>query len=121
MLRVFSLVSAIITAAVPFAQAAPVVLKCWTSDGTQLPDWTLDIENRELKFGQVGYGINALNDTYVTAFNSRLDVGGEVIVLNRATGEYRRAGVAMLCTNDSCSSTVLRQWANSGRCQRQQF
>jgi len=103
------------------ATAGPIVLKCWTSDGTQLPDWTLDIENRELKFGQVGYGINALNDTYVTAFNSRLDVGGEVIVLNRATGEYRRAGVAMLCTNDSCSSTVLRQWANSGRCQRQQF
>jgi hypothetical protein len=101
------------------ARSEEIKLKCWDSSGRQTVDWTLDLEARRLVFG-TPYQITALTDLYVTAvFLNTQSVGGEVLVLNRVTGDYKRASIFM--TGPDPDASVLRESTHTGKCSRQQF
>jgi len=106
------------------AAAKPYVLKCSTADGHPAADLTVDLENRVMEWGGVShYVISSTTERYITAVKSPDDfyqrVGGETWVLDRVTGDYKRANVAMFCQDDGCQGgMVLRAFTYSGRCVR---
>lgn len=74
--------------------APPATFKCTTAEGHPAADLVVDIENRNLMWGGQKYAIRATDDRYVSAYlESQGEVGGEVWVFNRVTGEYLRASV----------------------------
>jgi hypothetical protein len=72
-----------------------MVLKCnavW--DGPIIQTLTVDLEGRWMRFGQYGnaYKIISMTDRYITGLQETdKGVGGELWLLDRETGEYRRA------------------------------
>jgi hypothetical protein len=78
-------------------QLAPTVLKCRADDGQPVSDLTVDLTKRELRWGLASiYDIVQINDVYITAYLRRSNnVGGEVWVLDRRSGDYRRGSVAI--------------------------
>jgi hypothetical protein len=77
--------------------AAPLVLKCTAEGGIPAADLVVDTENKTLMWGNTKYLIRSINERYISAYEqaSTDQVGGETWVLNRATGEYLRAEVAI--------------------------
>jgi hypothetical protein len=71
-------------------RAAPVNFKCMTSDGVPVADLIVDTENRTFSWGANRYAIHSMNDRYISAYQQTYtgEVGGEVWVLDRITGEY---------------------------------
>ena len=46
-------------------------------------------------------------------------VGGEIAVIDRVTGEYKRAYIGMLCEDRACQSGLaLRASTTAGKCVR---
>jgi len=80
---------------VEVSAAAPVTFKCTTAEGVPAADIVVDIENRTLVWGShEKYTIHAADDRYISAYlKNQGQVGGEVWVLNRITGEYLLASV----------------------------
>ena len=76
-------------------EAAPVTFKCTTAEGDPAADLVVDTAERTLVWGGgQKYAIHAMNDRYISAYlQSQSEVGGEVWVFNRVTGEYVRASV----------------------------
>ena len=107
--------------------AEPVTLKCVTSDGQDASDLTIDLEKRELRWGktnmQTKYDIIHVNDKYVSAYERTGDkVGGEVWVIDRRSGEYKRGFVGMLFSSgETTDQARLTATTFSGRCVKRQF
>ncbi len=85
------IVAILLTAGV--AEAKPVTFKCTTAEGDPAADLVIDTENRTLVWGKYQkYEIHSMNDRYISAYlKSQSEVGGEVWVFNRVTGDYLRA------------------------------
>ncbi|MBB3149245.1 hypothetical protein FHS21_005697 [Phyllobacterium trifolii] len=80
------------------ANAAPTKFECRNSRGEVAADFVLDIAEGIIRRGSRTYEITSVNDDYITGFwPAWRGIGGEVIVLNRATGEYQRASISMVC------------------------
>lgn len=108
--------------------AEPVTLKCVTDDGQQLPDLIINIEKRKMNWGNpalLKYDIIHINETYITGLEKTFDqVGGEIWVINRATGEYKRASVGIFYNSPEefqKGNGSLEANTYEGRCYRQQF
>ena len=80
-----------------FLQAAPVTLKCTDVGGTPVADLTVDLARNRIWWGAGQYRIAHVSDRYISAYLEQPGtVGGEVWVLDRVTGNYKRGSVAML-------------------------
>ena len=81
------------------AIGTPVRLTCVSIDppGDYKIKIEVDLENRRIKYGDLFMDIVRLDDRYVTAINRPDDilyqVGGELLVLDRITGELQRAAI----------------------------
>jgi len=75
--------------------AAPVTFKCTTAEGDPAADLVVDTTERTLVWGGgQKYAIHSMNDRYLSAYlQTQSEVGGEVWVFNRVTGEYLRASI----------------------------
>jgi hypothetical protein len=105
------------------ANAAPITLKCVTSKGRQAADLIIDLESRKMKWNSYEYEIFHVDDTYISAYQKAHDSGGEVWMINRVTGEYKRAGVGIYFTADYKPGDIgaFEALTYEGRCVRQQF
>jgi len=91
-------------------------------------DLTVDLDHKVMTLGVVKYTIVHITDRYITALEENPNrVGSDIIVLDRITGNYKRAGVANLCTiptgeedpNTYCKNHMhLEARTYSGRCVR---
>ena len=104
------------------ALAEPLALKCATEDGTPAADLIVDISKRTLSWAHHKYRIISIDDRYISAYQeSDNAVGGEVWVLNRASGEYLRAGVGIFMTraeSEKKEPGKLRANTYQGKCVR---
>jgi hypothetical protein len=88
------------------AVGGPAKLNCVVTDGSrnsQTATLQIDIEMRKLKFGDFSFDIVQVNENYISAIMSTdgVIVGGEVLVINRMTGQLRRATVYLAATADT--------------------
>jgi hypothetical protein len=90
------------------AHSAPLILKCTDSSGQPVADLQVDLAGREMRWSILRYRITQLSDRYISALQltAPSDVGGEVWVLDRVTGRYTRASVAVLATGFSGNQPV---------------
>jgi len=105
------------------AQAAPVVLQCFTSGGQKVADLTIDIDRGTMKWGVVEYDIVQADDTYITAYQKGADVGGEVWVINRISGSYKRAAAGLYYDSNYTPGDegTFQAQTYEGNCSRRQF
>jgi hypothetical protein len=101
----------------------PNVLKCTTVEGHHIADLTVDLENKMMRWAGQNYIIRNVTSEYITgiesADNSVPPVGGDVWVLNRVTGYYKRARVGMYYTDRTYpAGPVLEAYTESGKCVR---
>jgi hypothetical protein len=119
--------------------ANPYVVKCTTVEGYPLTGaLTVDLDQKTVSWGVELYIITDITDEYITAMHndhellggtrSANTVGGEVFVLNRLTGVYKRAWVGLFCkycptppNEKEDRSTVLRADTHTGKCMRPMF
>jgi hypothetical protein len=102
-MKTFVAASLMCLCGVSFAFGAPLKLKCVTSDGESASDLVLDLKTKEMVWGVVKYRIRTVTDRYISAFqiDENFQVGGETWVLDRITGEYLRASIAILFPGDA--------------------
>lgn len=103
--------------------AEPITLKCETDTGTAAADLIIDIDNRLMSWAHQKYDIFNITDKYISAYLRSSDIGGEVWVIDRTTGMYKRGAVGIYCATD-CSpedSEVFLSQTYEGKCVRQQF
>ena len=103
--------------------AAPVVLKCVTSEGREAVDLTIDVEKMEMSWGVSKYDINYVDDTHISAYERHSwSVGGEVWVIDRRTGEYKRATIGMTkYAGQMEEESQLTASIYTGKCVKQLF
>lgn len=87
--------------------SAPTVLKCITDTGQKAVDLIVDIERNVFSWGSQQYRITHIDDVFITGQMVTNEIGGEVWVLNRATGQYTRAAVGMYCSDQNCEPQKL--------------
>jgi hypothetical protein len=106
--------------AAPASAANPVTLKCTTSNGEPAADLKVDIANHRMSWDALNYKITHVTDRYITAIDTKLlnaNVGGEVWVLDRVNGKYKRALVVMGCPDPTCpNGPRLAALTYVGRC-----
>ena len=108
--------------------AEPVTLKCVTTEGREAADLMIDIDNEVMKWGINTYDIIHIDDKYISAYlRPYEDVGGEIWVIDRRTGEYKRGSVAVLFSKiedpDNLGNIQGRLRGNiyTGKCVKQLF
>lgn len=79
----------------------------------------IDLDERWLKFGEHPvYDIVQVNDSYLTAVQRKTgdkNVGGEVLVLNRLTGEVKRASVFLAATPEIIANLKNHKFGHEGK------
>jgi hypothetical protein len=103
--------------------ANEVTLKCVTDTGQKAADLKIDLDSNTMKWAHLEYEIYHSSDLYISAYQKSKDIGGEVWVINRVTGEYKRSAVGMYCNSDcgKNDTQVLLTQSYEGRCIKQQF
>jgi hypothetical protein len=118
--------------------ANPYVLKCTTVEGYPRTELTVDLDQKTVSWGMELYTITDITEEYITAIHNEHEflgsirsvnpVGGEVFVLNRLAGVYKRAWVGLFCkycptppNEKTDRSTVLRADTATGKCIRPLF
>jgi hypothetical protein len=115
------------------ALAKPYTLKCTLVEGYPPADLVIDLDQKVMKLGAgAPYTITIVTEEYITGLHSDdyanraatdPPVGGEIMVLNRFNGDFKRAWIGMFCKNGppNCGGTVLRATTQSGKCLRPMF
>lgn len=103
------------------AFAVPVTLKCTDSSGQPVADLVVDAAAGHMQWSISKYRITQQNDRYISAQEIVPSdrVGGETWVLDRVTGRYVRAGVAILASRFSEPAPVdpkLESFTYTGVC-----
>ena len=102
--------------------AEPIVLKCTTDDGQKAADLIIDLPNKTMTWAIFNYDIVHENETYITAYERTNNIGGEVWVIDRNTGEYHRGSVGIYLTeNQTTDQGKFVANTYSGYCRKQQF
>lgn len=89
-----------------------------------MQDLTIDIENRKLKWGPWSeYDIIDVSDTYISAYKKPNGVGGEVWVINRVSGAYKRGlvGIYYTAKQQPGDKGSFEAKTYEGRCVKRQF
>lgn len=98
------------------AIAAQTQLSCVPIDSPSSESVALkvDIGNHWITFGDSAYNIVHLDDRYITAIDRRKSesrAGAEVLVLNRITGDLKRASVEVPVVWHTSGESVARTFA----------
>ena len=103
--------------------AEPITLKCVTSEGLEAADLTIDIKNKVLIWAKyIEYDIFHIDKNYISAYERSQKVGGEVWVIDRRSGDYKRAFVAMtIHKGQKPEDAKLTADTYSGRCVKSLF
>lgn len=106
--------------------AKPYVLKCTTDQGKAAADLTVDLDGKVMLWGGARYKITSETDRYITGMaandNGVPPVGGEVWVLDRVSGQYKRAVVGMYYRDGTPpAGPFWEAFTVSGRCVRPIF
>ena len=104
------------------AHGAPSTLKCESSNGEKMVDLYVDLAAHSMTWSKNNYAITSVTDAWITGISQTKnnEIGGEVWVLDRSTGEFKRALVFMSC-GMPCkgpSNTHLTAAVYTGRCSR---
>lgn len=97
-MRVLALIVALLLPSA--ATAGAVTLKCTDQSGQPVADLQVDVGAGEMRWSIISYRITQQDERYISATEiTEADrVGGEVWVLDRVTGQYTRAAVAILAS-----------------------
>ena len=103
--------------------AKPYVLKCTAEKGEPVADLTVDLETKVMLWGGTRYRITTETDRFITGMAAHEDsvppVGGEVWVLDRVSGQYKRAIVGMYYRDGTPPAGPFWEASTvSGRCVR---
>lgn len=113
------------TAFFPFQtlSAKPIILNCNQDDGKTEFTLIIDLDNKNMKLGAYNYEITQVNDNYISAFSRSIDVGGEIISINRISGIFKRAMVGIFYYGRPKSGDVGKfdTLTYEGVCAKQQF
>lgn len=95
------------------ANAAPTQLNCVPTDppSGEPAALKIDIENHWVKFRDTTYDITHIDDRFITAIDRRTgesQAGAEVLVLNRITGDLKRASVEVPVVWHTSGESVAR-------------
>ena len=101
--------------------ATPLALKCVDESGVPVVDLQVDLAARQLRWGLNRYRITQQDERYISAVElvESGRVGGEIWVLDRITGQYTRAVVAILSSRFSSGRPIdpkLKAVTYSGVC-----
>lgn len=105
--------------------ARPVTLSCVQTDGTRY-SLVVDVAKRTMKLNMGAYDIHHVDDAYISAYARQTRFqhgGGEAWMMNRATGQFKRAFVGTYCRGAPSPDCVeqLDAFVVEGRCSKQQF
>ena len=114
----------LLTATLTFAQSE-VKLICKTSSGEAMATWIINFEKNTAKLGMHPelYDIAYKTDEWITMFqkDSYNQIGGEIAILNRLTGEYKRVAISNFCTDMTCQSKRVSNAYYTGNCHQQKY
>lgn len=121
-MRKFIAVIIFVLGAVPEpASAEPVRLHC-ISEGKSVRI-VIDIDAGHIQLGSAfTYKIHRVTDKYITAKRIKSKVGGEIMVINRFTGDYKRSSVSVPLSEVSDKlSNIINTNIFSGNCKSKIF
>ena len=102
-----------------------ITLYCKTSDGITIKaPLVINYSKNVIKWGvDAPYVIQLKTAEWVTFFqkNEYSQIGGEVAVLNRLTGEYIRTAIADFCQDDGCKTKKVNVGEYRGTCFQQKY
>lgn len=103
-----------------------ITLFCKTDDGTTIKaPLVINYAKNVVKWGNLTspYIIQSKTNEWVTFFakNEFSQIGGEVAVLNRLTGEYIRTEIAEFCQDISCKTKKVNVGEYRGTCFQQKY
>ncbi|MDH3239971.1 MAG: hypothetical protein OEO83_04825 [Alphaproteobacteria bacterium] len=107
---------------IPGTASAATNLQCKTESGAQASRLVLDLKARTLRWGtSTEYRITGVTKRFITAVEVRWmgaprEVGNEVWVMNRATGQYWRASVFEVCAVADCKKKTVEARTFKGVC-----
>ena len=98
------------------AMGIPTELDCVPTDppSSEHVALTADTENHWLRFGDAMYDIVHTNERHITAIDRRRSesqAGAEVLVLNRLTGDLKRASIYVPLVWHTSGESVARTFA----------
>jgi hypothetical protein len=113
-------VAALISSSVNRGNAEEVVLKCRSLDGQIGPTITVDVEGKAVRWGDLKLIITKVDDNFLTArtTDATYDVGGEIWVLDRATGTLLRATAGRTCRDPALKDCALYTHTYRSICQK---
>ena len=102
-----------------------ITLLCKTTEGLSVKSpLVINFANNTAKrIGFETYEILYKTDEWVTLFqrDSYNKIGGEIAVINRLNGEYKRVGISDFCSDELCKSKRVSNGYYSGICYQQKF
>jgi hypothetical protein len=124
MKKILSLMLASFTLLTCFAQNE-ITLFCKTSEGISMttPLVINFVKNTAKWGGPETYEILYKTDEWITLFqkDTYKNIGGELAVINRLNGDYKRVAIADFCKDELCKSTRVSNGYYSGTCFQQKF
>lgn len=102
-----------------------IKLICKTSSGETMSPWIINFQKKSANLGNHpdAYEIIYMTDEWITMFqrDSWNKIGGEIAVLNRLTGEYKRVAISDFCTDRSCQTKKVSNGYYYGVCYQQKY
>ena len=102
-----------------------ITLICKTSTGESMgAPLVIDYSKNTARWGGPDlYEIKYKTDEWITLFQTDAynKIGGEIAVLNRLTGEYKRVAISDFCTDRTCVSKKVSNSYYSGTCFQQKY
>lgn len=87
--------------------SAPTTINCITDPRHVGRDFKykirIDIDKKIISIGKYSYDIVQINDDYISAYSPSdgVNVGGEILVINRVNGHVKRAAVYIAATEET--------------------
>ena len=101
-----------------------ITLFCKNSNGIKMSPLVINFEKNTAKWGHPeNYEILYKTDEWITLFqkDNYKKIGGELAVINRLNGEYKRVAISDFCQDELCKSTRVSNGYYSGTCLLQNF
>ncbi len=123
MRKIFLFLLVIFSSPLVFAQNE-IKLICKTSSGETMTPLIIDFQKNNAIWGHPdSYEIVSKTDEWITMFQKDTwnKIGGEIAVLNRLTGEYKRVAISNFCTDMTCQSKRVSNAYYTGNCYQQKY
>ena len=102
-----------------------ITLFCKTSNGINMhKPLVINFAKNTANWGfPQTYEILYKTDEWITLFqkDTYKNIGGELAVINRLNGDYKRVAISDFCKDDLCKSTSVSNGYYSGTCYQQKF